>query len=73
MCEDKDSYAIVNTILHLARNLGMRVVAEGVETAEHKAALKKLGCDYAQGYFYSRPLHEHGATDLLLSELIQSA
>lgn len=47
---------IVRTILALARSLGVRVVAEGVETHEQLAALRALGCDYAQGYLISPPL-----------------
>ncbi|HEX8394900.1 MAG TPA: EAL domain-containing protein [Longimicrobium sp.] len=47
---------IVRTILALARSLGVRVVAEGVETHEQLAALRALGCDYAQGYLISPPV-----------------
>ena len=48
---------IVRTILLLARNLGMRVVAEGVETEEQLAQLRALSCDYGQGYLFSKPLN----------------
>ncbi|WP_044873059.1 EAL domain-containing protein [Pseudomonas sp. LFM046] len=47
---------IVQTILSLARNLGIEAVAEGVETAKHLAILKSLDCDFGQGYFFARPL-----------------
>ncbi len=47
---------IVLTIIQLAHNLGMGVMAEGVETVEQSDQLRAFGCDYAQGYFYSRPL-----------------
>ena len=47
---------IVRTIVALARSLGVRVVAEGVETHEQLAALRALGCDFAQGYLISPPL-----------------
>jgi diguanylate cyclase (GGDEF)-like protein len=47
---------IVATIVALAHNLGMKVVAEGVETAEQAAQLRALRCQYGQGYYYSRPL-----------------
>jgi EAL domain-containing protein (putative c-di-GMP-specific phosphodiesterase class I) len=40
----------------MARNLGLEVVAEGVETPDIEAALDRLGCDYMQGYLLSRPL-----------------
>ena len=47
--------AIVGAIIALGHNLGTKVVAEGVETAEQAAVLKRLGCDTLQGYYYARP------------------
>ncbi|MFN2341257.1 MAG: EAL domain-containing protein [Halanaerobium sp.] len=47
--------AIVNTIITLAHNLNLSVVAEGVEDMEQAEQLKKSGCDIIQGYYYSRP------------------
>jgi diguanylate cyclase (GGDEF)-like protein len=47
---------IVAAVIALSKALGLRVVAEGIETAEHLAALLNLDCDYAQGYFFSRPM-----------------
>jgi EAL domain-containing protein (putative c-di-GMP-specific phosphodiesterase class I) len=47
---------IVATAIQLARSLGLRVVAEGVEDGATLDALRELGCDLAQGYFVSRPL-----------------
>jgi diguanylate cyclase len=41
--------------VQLGHSLGLRVVAEGVETAEVTTALRKLDCDLAQGYYYGRP------------------
>jgi diguanylate cyclase (GGDEF)-like protein len=46
---------IVQATIQLAHSLGFQVVAEGVETAEVTNALREMGCDYAQGYFYGRP------------------
>jgi EAL domain-containing protein (putative c-di-GMP-specific phosphodiesterase class I) len=55
--EEKDeNVEIVRTIATLARNLGMEVVAEGVESSEQLACLRALNCEYAQGYHFSRPL-----------------
>jgi EAL domain-containing protein (putative c-di-GMP-specific phosphodiesterase class I) len=48
--------AIVRTISNLARDLGLRLTAEGVETEAQAALLSEFGCGTAQGYLYSRPL-----------------
>jgi diguanylate cyclase (GGDEF)-like protein/PAS domain S-box-containing protein len=56
MAEDGENAEIVRTIVGLAQNLGMDVVAEGVETPEQIVTLKALGCEYGQGYFFSKPL-----------------
>ncbi len=47
---------IVAAVVDLAANLGMRSIAEGVETSDHLARLRELGCDQAQGYLFARPL-----------------
>jgi diguanylate cyclase (GGDEF)-like protein len=56
MTSDPDDAAIVRSIVDLAHSLGLRVVAEGVETIESWRALEVLGCDLAQGYLISRPV-----------------
>ncbi|MDO9371649.1 MAG: EAL domain-containing protein [Gammaproteobacteria bacterium] len=56
MVTDEDSAAIVRSTIELAHNLNLQVVAEGVETLEILDRLVALGCDKAQGYFFSRPL-----------------
>ncbi|MGL5872457.1 MAG: two-component system response regulator [Xenococcaceae cyanobacterium] len=48
---------IVNTIILLAHSLGMKAIAEGVETPEQLTQLKKLGCDEAQGYWLAKPIN----------------
>jgi diguanylate cyclase (GGDEF)-like protein/PAS domain S-box-containing protein len=53
---DKDNTEIVRTILSLAENLGMDVVAEGVETQEQMALLRDLNCQNGQGYFFAKPM-----------------
>ncbi|MGH8149626.1 MAG: bifunctional diguanylate cyclase/phosphodiesterase, partial [Steroidobacteraceae bacterium] len=56
MASDVNDAAIVSAIVGIARSLGLHVVAEGVETIEQVDCLVKLGCETAQGFFYSRPL-----------------
>lgn len=51
-----ESCALVKTIVAMAHGLGMQAIAEGVETAEQVEFLKEIGCEYAQGYWFSRPL-----------------
>ncbi len=53
--ESEDAH-IVQTIIMLGHNLGMDIVAEGVETQEQLDRLRSLGCEYGQGYFFSKPL-----------------
>lgn len=47
---------IIRVIVQLAQGMNLRLVAEGVETAEHAQALKQMGCEIMQGFYYSRPL-----------------
>jgi diguanylate cyclase (GGDEF)-like protein len=56
MLDDEDDAAIVRSTIDLAHNLGLEVVAEGVETEETRAALVHLHCDRAQGYLFSPPI-----------------
>ena len=56
MTDDDNDAAIVRTTIDLARNLGLEVVAEGVETEAILRDLSELSCDVAQGFFLSRPL-----------------
>jgi EAL domain-containing protein (putative c-di-GMP-specific phosphodiesterase class I) len=59
----------VRTIATLARNLGMEVIAEGIETQEQCQQLKALGCEYGQGYLFSRPVDEAAVMHLLAREV----
>ena len=54
MVNDKESATLVRTIIAMARSLGLKVVAEGVETPEQGKALMAMGCDMGQGYLYGR-------------------
>jgi diguanylate cyclase (GGDEF)-like protein/PAS domain S-box-containing protein len=51
-----DDTALVQTMVSLARTLGLRVTAEGIETREQMQILRELGCDLGQGYFFSQPV-----------------
>jgi EAL domain-containing protein (putative c-di-GMP-specific phosphodiesterase class I) len=65
--DDADDVAIVTTILGLARSLGLTVTAEGVETEQQRRALVDLGCRYAQGYLFARPMPADGLEELLVA------
>lgn len=56
MAQDENDLVIVRSTIDLGRNLGLQVVAEGVENAEVWAKLGELGCDYGQGYYNARPM-----------------
>jgi len=64
-CGASEDNEIVRTIIMLARNMGMEVVAEGVETREQLASLRDLSCEYAQGFLFSHPLDAETTTRLL--------
>jgi diguanylate cyclase (GGDEF)-like protein/PAS domain S-box-containing protein len=59
---------IVRAVVALARNLGLEVVAEGIETLMQLDQLKALGCEQGQGYYFSEPLDEESATELIQKE-----
>lgn len=65
MTEDGENAEIVQAIITLAHNLGMDVIAEGIETAEQLAQLRMLQCEHGQGYFFSRPLNSKTAEMLM--------
>ena len=66
MLENEKTYKLVETIMSIARTMEMNVVAEGIETEEQQAVLTRLGCDYLQGYLFSRPLPAEQVPWLLL-------
>ena len=46
---------IISNVIHMAKQLDIQVISEGIETMEHELFLKEIGCDLAQGYRYGRP------------------
>jgi len=73
MGDDGEGMEIARTILPMANNLRLDVVAEGVETIQQVTLLKKLQCKYAQGYYFSRPLSAEGTAALLAGDLTWQA
>jgi predicted signal transduction protein with EAL and GGDEF domain len=67
MVDSPEAAAIVRTTVDLGKRLGLRVVAEGVETAEQRAALTALGCTAAQGFHFFQPMAPARATEVLRS------
>jgi PAS domain S-box-containing protein len=65
---DRETKTIVRIIITLAHNLGLKVVAEGAETAEQVKALKQLRCELVQGYFFAKPGDHTAAQALLMSD-----
>jgi EAL domain-containing protein (putative c-di-GMP-specific phosphodiesterase class I) len=66
---DASDVALVRTIARLGQSLGLATVAEGIQNAGQLAALREMGCDFAQGYHLSRPLPAGEAGRLLALEL----
>ncbi|MCB1984960.1 MAG: EAL domain-containing protein [Burkholderiales bacterium] len=65
MLEDKNSLAIVRSIITLSKNLNFTVTAEGIEKLNQAEILKSLGCDYLQGNYFSKPIHSKEIYSLL--------
>jgi diguanylate cyclase (GGDEF)-like protein/PAS domain S-box-containing protein len=60
--------ALVTAVIQLARALGLEVTAEGIETAEQLALLRRLGCDYGQGHYFARPLSADDLAAMLAAD-----
>ncbi|HEX8181739.1 MAG TPA: EAL domain-containing protein [Pyrinomonadaceae bacterium] len=72
MTEHEGTAEIVRTIMRLAQNLGMDVVAEGVETEQQRAQLGALACAFGQGYYFSKPLN-YEAAEVFLRDCMPQA
>jgi EAL domain-containing protein (putative c-di-GMP-specific phosphodiesterase class I) len=70
---DREDAAIVSAVVALGHALGVRVVAEGVETAVQAALVCQLGCDEQQGYYHSKPLPAQDLEPLLRARLLGAA
>lgn len=70
MLNNQRDYEIVKTIINLGNSMSLDLIAEGVETSEHRDELIKLGCHYGQGYLYARPLSKDQFMDYLNSEYV---
>jgi len=68
MDNDAGSREIVRIIIMLARQFGLNLVAEGAERAEQVRYLKRFGCEFAQGYFFAKPLSQQKTEKLLSAE-----
>jgi len=73
MGDDGEGMEIARTILPMANNLRLDVVAEGVETIQQFAMLKKLQCKFGQGFYFSKPLSAEGIATLLAGGLTWQA
>ncbi len=67
MSTDKNSRSIVETIITLGEKLGKIMIAEGIETEEHRTTLSEFSCGFGQGYLFSKPLDKDAATEFILS------
>lgn len=70
--EDGDSRKIVQTIINMGHNLGLSVTAEGVETEEQMNVLKNMGCQYAQGYYFAKPMVKGDVIGFLREQIEQA-
>ena len=66
---DEEDQVIVSATISMAKKLGLKVIAEGVETQEQANILKKFGCDIIQGFLYSKPLEKEEMEKLLIEKL----
>jgi diguanylate cyclase (GGDEF)-like protein len=66
--EDDEDTAIVGMVVELAHTLGMKVIAEGVETDRQSVLLEEMGCDMAQGFHFDRALPPEAVSELLLAK-----
>ncbi|HXX02164.1 MAG TPA: EAL domain-containing protein [Candidatus Acidoferrales bacterium] len=70
MLSDRAAASIVEMILTLGHKMGLRVIAEGIETVRQAERLRELGCEYGQGYYFSQPLESKAALQFLRRQVV---
>jgi EAL domain-containing protein (putative c-di-GMP-specific phosphodiesterase class I) len=70
---DRSSHVIVEAMIDIARKLGMKVVAEGIESAAQAMMLREMGCNVGQGYYFARPGNAEAAAYLMRTEAEENA
>ncbi|MGK0273583.1 MAG: EAL domain-containing protein (putative c-di-GMP-specific phosphodiesterase class I), partial [Cocleimonas sp.] len=65
LAEDSDDLVLIQAIIIMAHKLGCQVIAEGIETETQRQILANEGCDYGQGYYFSKPLVSSEFIELL--------
>lgn len=65
---DRDSHELVKTIVRMAQNLRLEAIAEGVENVEQIEYLREAGCEFGQGFYYSKPVNAGAAEELIRSQ-----
>jgi EAL domain-containing protein (putative c-di-GMP-specific phosphodiesterase class I) len=68
----RDYLAVVNAIISLAKHMGMKLIAEGIETADQIVLLQSMDCDFAQGYFFSKPADAAAAETFIENRVKQA-
>ncbi len=63
--KEPENIKLIQTIVNLAKNMQVNVIAEGVETSDQLIQLKELNCEYGQGYLFSKPVSAEGAEILI--------
>ena len=73
MTQSRESAELVKTIVTMAQTLGLQVTAEGIETGEQLEQLKGLGCEFGQGYLFSKPLDAGAVAEFMAHQQAKSA
>jgi diguanylate cyclase (GGDEF)-like protein/PAS domain S-box-containing protein len=71
MCHASDCREIIQAIISMGHVMGMQITGEGIETAAQLSRLRELGCDYGQGYLFSRPVPPEKAIQFMLTDLFR--